>query len=373
MKNTDKRINLFLCLLLLLPLLNCVSFSVKPPADDHPVETGEFLLTDLQSLQQLAVEAYQKKDYPTAADYYLEIVKHNITDNRSIYNLACCYGLMNDPHKAAFYLERSVAAGFDNLNHISQDPDFDPVRNSTPFINAMASITETLAISETDIGNIWFFKSDFFIKTRLILPENYDTSRFYPLVIGLHGIGGNADNFVTIFNSIKNTDFIYAALEAPYAIDAGDGIGYSWNLRYEQDQKLLRQSWLLSASYIVNAVQELKSNYAIDETYLLGFSQGAGTATLTGIKYPDFVTGVIQIGGWLDTDTISDDDLAAASNLKFFILHGTQDQSVVFDNAIQTKTILEKFNIDVHFQEFDGGHRIPLEGLKSISNWILTQ
>ncbi|RME75522.1 MAG: tetratricopeptide repeat protein, partial [Planctomycetota bacterium] len=46
----------------------------------------------------------------------------------ALYNLACAYALAGDAERACTYLERSVQAGFDDLEHIESDPDLDAIR-----------------------------------------------------------------------------------------------------------------------------------------------------------------------------------------------------------------------------------------------------
>jgi len=94
---------------------------------------GDFLDVDIAGYEKTAREAYNTGEYRKAAQYYLVLVKHNTSDGGNIYNLACCYGLMNEAELAAKFVERSVKAGFEDIGHITWDPDFESVRDTDVF------------------------------------------------------------------------------------------------------------------------------------------------------------------------------------------------------------------------------------------------
>ena len=50
-----------------------------------------------------------------------------------LYNAACIYALAGDPTKAIQYLDKSLAAGFDDFDHMNIDEDLDSLRNMPAF------------------------------------------------------------------------------------------------------------------------------------------------------------------------------------------------------------------------------------------------
>ena len=53
---------------------------------------------------------------------------------------------------------------------------------------------------------------------RIQLPDGYDASETYPLVVGLHGHGGRGDEFFTPAPAFAQAGVVYAVLQAPYAL-----------------------------------------------------------------------------------------------------------------------------------------------------------
>ncbi len=99
---------------------------------DKPIE-GK---TRISQTTAIARRFASLKDYDQAIRYYNEALKLGSTDKYVIYNLACCYSLLNDKLNAIKYFEESIKAGFDSLAHIEIDTDLDNIR-STPEFKAL--------------------------------------------------------------------------------------------------------------------------------------------------------------------------------------------------------------------------------------------
>ena len=105
-------------------------------------EIGDFIDIDFNHWVWKAQEAYRQKEYKQAAKYYLYLLKHNFSHEQTIYSLACCYGQLGEGQLAARYLIRAVNAGYLDIEHIKNDPDFKKVRKHPSFMVTMKNIEE---------------------------------------------------------------------------------------------------------------------------------------------------------------------------------------------------------------------------------------
>ena len=347
-----------------------VDWSDPESIDIFQDDLGDFLDTDLSEYSQKAYDAYQAGEWETAAGYYLALLKYNITDGGSLYNLACCFGLMGEAELAALYLERAYAAGFTDLEHISWDPDFDSVRESDAWIESIERLTALAEEQEVDLGTVFYTKSPSFFECRLMLPDDFDPEKSYPLIVGLHGYGANPDSFITLYERFGTRDFIYASPRAPYPFSVGNRIGYSWANGDENDEDLWPQAAAMSEQYVIEVVETLKVRFNVDECYLMGFSQGCGFTYMTGIQYDHHFDGLICFGGWLDTEWLTEDEIAEANHLRVFIGHGNEDRMVEFESGTMAMETLETAGYDVTFYEFDGAHRVPEEMCQAVMDWL---
>jgi hypothetical protein len=68
---------------------------------------------------------------------WLKIDKHNVN---ALYNLSCCYAMLNEPELAAYYVKLSYTNGFKNLKHIERSKKFKLVRNNEVFKSTIDSL-----------------------------------------------------------------------------------------------------------------------------------------------------------------------------------------------------------------------------------------
>ncbi|HLF82572.1 MAG TPA: tetratricopeptide repeat protein [Blastocatellia bacterium] len=74
------------------------------------------------------------------SDHYIEAIEAfsysiglGFRQATSMYNVACGYALLNDKENALFWLNRSLAAGFDRADLLKDDSDLDPLRSDPRF------------------------------------------------------------------------------------------------------------------------------------------------------------------------------------------------------------------------------------------------
>jgi len=318
-------------------------------------------------------KAYQDKDYERAARFYLAYLQNVKNDASNIYNLACCYGLLGKAELAAAWVEKAVEAGWEDLEHLKNDPDFNPVRDSAVFKEMVAKLEKKAADKKGDPGTLLMVPSRSMIPMYVKLPADYDPAKTYPLVVGLHGYGDNVENFAKIWDSRDvPIDCIYAAMEAPYAFKVGKELGYSWFIRMDPETygEVVSQAGEMTDANVLAGIAMLKEKYPVGKVYLTGFSQGAGLTFITGLKHPELFAGIAPFGGWLDTDIVTEDDIAAAKALPVLIVHGTEDTMVEFDAGKKAEELLKKHGLKVTLMPFEGGHVVPAEGLTALKKMV---
>jgi Flp pilus assembly protein TadD len=84
------------------------------------------------------------------ADHYIEAIEafsHSIglgyRQPTAMYNVACGYALLNDKDNALFWLERSLAVGFDRTDLLKTDSDLDPLRSDNRFKQIIQKVSFT--------------------------------------------------------------------------------------------------------------------------------------------------------------------------------------------------------------------------------------
>ena len=84
------------------------------------VEIGDVLIT--------------QKDYPTAIHCYMLGIEHNCENAGVVlYNISCCYSMLNNKEEAIKYIEQAFIHQYTDLNNMKKDTDIDNIRNTKEF------------------------------------------------------------------------------------------------------------------------------------------------------------------------------------------------------------------------------------------------
>lgn len=250
---------------------------------------------------------------------------------------------------------------------------------------SFSNYAQNSAIDSTLINNTnsIYFESSALFKCDIRLPVNYNPQKKYMLVLGLHGGGSSINNFISIWDSLYITDFIFAVPQAPYSWLLGEELGYDWALWPTGNKKLINRASDLIGNYIGDLTTELKNQYDISDVYLFGFSQGAVYAYIAGIKNHSFYRGLIinsgpglleplvsPFTGESEDNWLEEDYIESANNLRIFIAHGKDDKMAKFELGIKSQSVLSSFGYDVTFKDFPGGHTVNNKILESVIEWL---
>lgn len=250
------------------------------------------------------------------------------------------------------------------------------------FINAKAQTNTTDEKSELLIKD-YYFQSTSLFKCKIKMPQDYEPSKKYQLVIGLHGGGSNPNKFIKVWDEFDPINFIYAVPQGPYAWPSDNGLSYDWAMWPSKDDKGMQKASELIPIYLNDLVQELQSQFNLNSIFLMGFSQGAIFTYLTGLKRYNLFEGIICLSGPgifepitnpftgdSESNWLQEKYLDPAKNLKVFIAHGINDKMVDYNSSLKSRDVLRQHGYDVTYYDFDGGHIINKVILKRIIEWL---
>jgi len=350
-------------------LLGLLTLQLLTPAEIDPSDpsAGDFLDADLTAYRTTADEAYRNGNWNLAIRYYLAALSSDIHDEITIYNVACCYALLEEVELASLYLQRAVIAGYNDLEFMRSDPDFDGIREDPLFIGTMEHIAAALFEPPEYSGIQLDLANPAVFPCLVQLPPNYDPYYDYTLLVGLHGYGDSPENFIRLWEYFLEPDFIYACPRAPYPFMENNMTGYSWFLPNREDIGRLDA---VSVDYVESVVEALKAKYSVGEVFLFGFSQGCGLSLLSGIRKPDEFAGIIGFGGRLHETFLDSTEAGDLAETNFFIANGTLDEGADVTEGRTTTEALRELGADVHFETWNGYHLVNREVLRSAAAWM---
>ncbi len=186
----------------------------------------------------------------------------------------------------------------------------------------------------------------------LYVPSSYRVEEPAPLVVMLHGAGGNAR---------QGADLMRQSAEATgFIVLAPDSRGRTWDIilgEYGPD-----------VTFIDCALQHVFRRYAVDTQRLAvgGFSDGASYALSLGITNGDVFSHVIAFSPGFMAPA------AQRGAPRIFISHGAADRVLPIDRCSRRiAPQLKRGGYDLRYREFEGGHTVPPEIARAAIEWLI--
>ena len=92
-----------------------------------------------------AYNLYHAERHEEAAAAFRRAADEDYRKETSLYNAACAYALLGDADRAIPTLEEAIEAGWDDVEKIANDSDFDPIRSDPRFARALNDTTGEVA------------------------------------------------------------------------------------------------------------------------------------------------------------------------------------------------------------------------------------
>lgn len=213
-------------------------------------------------------------------------------------------------------------------------------------------------------------------KQQLSLDHAYRASTIQnakaPVIIMLHGFGSD-ENDLFSFASELPSEYTIVSLKAPIQMQP---YGNAWYSIYfdSNDGKFSDDAQAInSIDLVAKCIDEIISVYNIDpkRVILLGFSQGTILSFALSLSYPEKVTHVIGLSGYINTGILKDGyEKGNFSGLKVYTSHGSVDQVLPVAWARKTKPFLDRLEIPCEYSEFPVGHGVSPQNFYEFRDWL---
>lgn len=192
-----------------------------------------------------------------------------------------------------------------------------------------------------------------------------------PLLILLHGVGGNEQNMFS-FTDIIPDQYLVVAARGPLTLGSNS---YAWfQVHFSNGSPVINAQQAAEARIaIIQFITDLKTELKFDDkqVYLAGFSQGGIMSYSVALTQPDKIKGIAVMSGRLLPETkpliASEEHL---KNLKIFITHGTQDHVLQFQYALDALEYLQSKNLHPELHQYNEDHTINNQMLKDLVQWL---
>ena len=192
-----------------------------------------------------------------------------------------------------------------------------------------------------------------------------------PLLILLHGYGSNEEDLFSFATELPE-ELLIVSVRAPYDMNFGGFAWYAITLDANDEKYSDLEEARKSLTKIANFIDYIKTTYKTDSnnTFLLGFSQGAILSYALSLNYPNKVNHVIALSGYINDDLVPNNvnDLNIATD--YYISHGSVDQVLPVEWARNAPEYLNANNLENVYSEYPVGHGVAPQNFYSFKDWI---
>lgn len=192
---------------------------------------------------------------------------------------------------------------------------------------------------------------------RFFIPSGYDSMKKFPLVVALHGMGGDENSFFAAYN---NGEIKRLAESRGYIVVCPKG-------------RASASMYLGPAEKdVIDVISEMKRNFSIDDdrVYLMGHSMGGYGTWSVAANHPDLFAALAPIAGGGNPLVVA--KLKGITNIPWLVTHGDKDPTVSVEESRKMVRAGQALGIKIKYNEVPGGDHssVVVPALKDIFDWF---
>jgi phospholipase/carboxylesterase len=203
----------------------------------------------------------------------------------------------------------------------------------------------------------------------LFVPQHYEPGYAYPLVVWLHGGGGDERQLQRIMLLMSMRNYVAIAPRGPIMPNADNSQRECFGWLQSDDQIQLAEQRVFDAIEIASD----KYNIAPKRIFLLGFSSGGTMAMRLAMSQPTRFAGVASICGAFPTGGKPFGNLIAARRLGIFLATGRASKEYPAERVCDDLRLLHTAGLSITLRQYPCGHELMPQMLTDVDRWIIDE
>lgn len=249
-----------------------------------------------------------------------------------------------------FDLANAGEINFDRIDFSGQ------LKEASDMLNALDAGNDPFAERRADFKKAYLSKVDNTLQPyRVYVPTTYEPTKAYPLVIALHGMGGDENSYFEAYNKgafrvlAEDHGYIVACPKGrkPASMYIGDA---------ERD--------------VMDVIEEMKRAYRIDpdRIYLTGHSMGGFGTWSIAMNHPEVFAALAPVAG----GSTNPANMSKIAHIPQLVIHGDKDPTVPVERSRVMVAMGKKLGVELKFIEVPGGDHgsVVAPTFKDVFEWF---
>jgi predicted esterase len=231
----------------------------------------------------------------------------------------------------------------------------EPLKEANSMLDALGTSTDPFAMRRGEFKKAYLSKVDKTLQPyQMFVPSAYDKSKSFPLIIALHGMGGDENSYFAAYGQgafkveAEKHGYIVACPKGrkPASMYMGDA---------EKD--------------VMDVIAEVRRDYNIDpdRIYLTGHSMGGFGTWSVAMNHFEVFAAIAPISGGGNPAGMS-----KITRIPELVVHGDNDPTVPVDRSRAMVAMGKKLGIEIKYLEIPGGDHgsVVAPAFKDVFDWF---
>jgi phospholipase/carboxylesterase len=198
----------------------------------------------------------------------------------------------------------------------------------------------------------------------LFAPHHYEPNYAYPLLVWLHGPGGDEHELCRVMPHISTRNYVGVGPRGCCPPETRS-LGFDWFQRQKgielAEQRVFESIEIACAKYHV----------AEDRVFLAGYQCGGTMALRIGLHYPDRFAGALSIGGPFPTGLAPLSQLREVRGLPIFIAQGRESDLYPLQRTCDELRLFHVAAMHVTLRQYPCGDELTTQMLSDMNVWMM--
>lgn len=200
---------------------------------------------------------------------------------------------------------------------------------------------------------------------QLFTPLHYERNYAYPLVVWLHGAGGDETQLTRVIPHVSLRN--YAAVGPRGAVPDPRTSGYRW------EQTLAGVTRAEQAIFDAIEVAQDRLHVAPHRVFLAGYQDGGVMALRMALRHPHYFAGAATLGGPFPRGMTPLLRLKEVRRTPLLFMYGRDSRRYSIDELCDDLELFHTAGLQVSVRQYPCGDEITTTMLHDLDAWIMSQ